>query len=248
MIKRRVIFNQAKRQHGGKEGPGFSILCISIQFNVRRPRKSPIMGSKEDLSEIVTLVEQTSDDMRFDTFYYLFSQLPSSELQTMRELLEKHRNPGLLETFLDAEYSWKQYGISMGTLPQETPQESHLMFHLGRLEHFSQPEVGGTCAVPNYYGIGRRYWESIKKELAGALCSKSGVYKRERRKFKEIGHASLTVAVPAVMAALSLPPSLAGVGIVLSVFIAKIGLNAFCRMLREQTPPASPPERQDEGK
>lgn len=198
------------------------------------------MELRDDLLETVTLIEQSGDRIRYDIFYYLFSQLSPAELQTLHDLLASHRDPKLLETFLDARNGWQQYGISMGTLPQDAPQVEHLMFHLGRLEHFSHPSGIGTMDVPNYYGIGRQYWNSVKKELQVALCSKSGSYARERKKLAEIGHRSLTIAVPAVMAALALPPALAGVAIVVSIFISKIGLNAFCRMLNDQIGPPPP--------
>ncbi len=95
--------------------------------------------------------------------------------------------------------------------------------------------------VPNYYGIGKQYWGSVKKELQAALCSKSGAYAKDLKKLADIGQTSLTIAVPAIVAALSLPPSLAGVAVVVSVFISKIGINAFCRMLNEQSgePPST---------
>lgn len=193
------------------------------------------MEFPSDLQEILRLIEQSDDRTRYDIFYFLFSQLSLTELQSLHDLLANQRTPDMLNTFLDAQNGWQQYGISMGTIPQDAPHAEHLMFHLGRLEHFSQPVGFATMGVPNYYGIGRHYLDSVKKELQVALCSKSGAYNKDRKKLAEIGHTSLTIAVPAIMAALSLPPTLAGVAVVMSVFISKIGMNAFCRMLNEQS-------------
>ncbi len=97
------------------------------------------MDVPSDLQEILRLIEQSDDRVRYDIFYYLFSQLSPTELQALCNLLAK-TDPEMLNTFLDAQNGWKQYGISMGTLPQDAPQMEHLMFHLGRLEHFSQPD------------------------------------------------------------------------------------------------------------
>lgn len=192
------------------------------------------MEFSSDLQEILRLIEQSGDRTRYDIFYFLFSQLSSAELQTLYDLLSTQRTPEMLNTFLDAQNGWHQYGISMGTIPRDAPHAAHLMFHLGRLEYFSQPVGFATMGVPNYYGLGRQYWDSVKKELQVALCSKSGAYYKDRKKLAEIGNTSLTIAVPAIMAALSLPSTLAGVAVVISVFISKIGINAFCRMLNEQ--------------
>jgi hypothetical protein len=82
---------------------------------------------------------------------------------------------------------------------------------------------------------GIRFWDSTKAQLREAVCGSKGVYHKERDKLEASTTAMITGLIPVVTTALKLPPDSAGLAIIIVLFIAKIGVRAFC----ESTKPSS---------
>lgn len=189
---------------------------------------------QEELDTVVAFLESSDPKITYDTVYYLLTQLDNESRQLLETRIEQTHDADLLDTYRDAEKGWREYGKSMGTIPAASNELEHLKFHLGRVKYFSEPRVGiGTMGVPDYYSFGSRYWLEIKKQLYKGLCSDAQEYKQEKDKLKEAGEKWLTLAIPTIMSVLGLPASLAGIAIVVSIFISKIGLNALCGTLKQ---------------
>src|SRR5207245_132854 len=70
------------------------------------------------------------------------------------------------------------------------------------------------------------------------LCGNSTRYATHRRQLGQAGTTSITVLVPTLLSLLKAPPELAGVAIVLSLFVATVGVDALCDTLNEVLTPA----------
>jgi hypothetical protein len=188
---------------------------------------------QEELDTVIASLRSSTPRITYDTIYYLLAQLDIESRQLLEKSLIQTNDTDLIDIYRDAENGWREYGKSMGTISGGANELEHLKFHLGRIKYFSEPSAGfGTMGVPDYYGFGSRYWLEIKKQLYKGLCSDAQEYKPERDKLKEAGGNWLTIAIPAIMSVLGLPASMAGIAIVVSIFISKVGLNALCGTLK----------------
>lgn len=88
--------------------------------------------------------------------------------------------------------------------------------------HFALDSIGGAPV------FGLSYWKRIRKRLREAVCGDDRLYSEDLKDIRSEARTLLVILVPAVLAALSLPASAAGLAAVLSLFILKIGMRAFC--------------------
>ena len=189
----------------------------------------------DETRKIIEFINKSEEDIQYDTFYYLVTQVDLKERESLEALLKEDDYKHLYKTYQEALNAFDEYGKSFGEIKNEAKEIEHLKYHIGRLKYFSEPRVGiQAMGVPDYYEFGSKYLTEIKKELFRAFCSNDKKYSKDVGKIREFGQSSITLIIPIIMSVLSLPTSLSGIAIVLSIFISKVGFNALCNTLESE--------------
>ena len=103
-----------------------------------------------------------------------------------------------------------------------------LVDQLGAVDNWKEEGAGGVFSNFAYRGEGKKLWENSRKQILDAICGTSDNYKEERSKLREQTNNALIILIPLIMSALNIPPQFAGVAIVLSLMVLKIGLKTLC--------------------
>jgi hypothetical protein len=173
-----------------------------------------------EVTELVRSLERSESDLRADTLFYLIAALAPSDRDRLRQAIRATRRQDLMDALNKAE--------ALGPAP-DAVSVADLRTYLSRLGDEDSTRGAGSTT----YGFARAYWDNFKRRTAQALCDDSPDYNDIRRQLRQTGRTSITVSVPVLTSLLTLPPELSGFAIILSIFVAKVGVDTLCDTLRQ---------------
>jgi len=230
-----LVINEIKQQLS--ENPDISLPRVELLLRklYRKPSDEANDTVKSDIRKILEQIATSAHN----PIGYLISHEERSYLESLFDKTSNAYHMGeALGTFEIFDYSFAKFRTQpitpsdtsdhlLDTHWLETSSYQGFIFQLGVVECYKDAPERVRYYAP-FEENGYKLWENYRKQLQDILCGISETYKKEQENLRKRTENSLIILAPIVMSTLNLPPKAAGIAVVLSLMILKLGLDTLC--------------------